>query len=472
MIWSFMQRFGTMAISFASNIILARLLTPDDYGIIGMLMIFIAVSNTFIDGGFGSALIQKQEPTQEDYSTIFYWNIFFSICIYLILFFTAPAISSFYNLAVLTNILRIQGLVLCINALSIIQVNQLRKHLEFRKLAVINILSSILSVSLAIYFAYSGWGVWSLVAQQLSFSLFASIFTWSIGKWIPSLIFSWKSFKSLFSFGSFILLSSLINTLFNNINSLIIGRVFNASIMGYFSQAKKIEDATAMSMTSVIEQVTYPILAEYQKNTEKMRNVIKRFNTMAFFIVTPIMLLICLSADSIIIFLFTEKWLPSVPYLRILALHGIPMSLQGVNYNAIAAIGKSKALFTAAVIKRIITVSIMLIGVYINGIIGLLWAMVIAASLIVLYNMLLVSRYLDYSFLLQIKDLSSTILVSIVTYLIIYLLQQNLLINNLILSGLFCIIYIILAFILQIDAFKSLVNILLSKIKIKSLHSI
>ena len=205
MLWSFMQKFGTMAIAFVANIVLARLLTPDDYGCIGMLLIFIAVANTFIDGGFGSALIQKKEPTQEDYSTIFYWNLFLSIVLYGILFFTAPFIADFYEISLLTPVLRVQGGVLILNALSIIQCNQLRKQLRFRLIASVNLTASLLSVVITIVLAWIGWGIWALVAQQLLFSLFNAILFWSFNKWVPSFLFSKKSFKELFGFGGFIL---------------------------------------------------------------------------------------------------------------------------------------------------------------------------------------------------------------------------------------------------------------------------
>lgn len=465
MIWSFVQRFGTMAISLVSNIVLARLLTPDDYGTIGMLMIFIAVANTFVDGGFGSALIQKKEPTKEDYSTIFWWNMFLSLVLYGVLYVCAPAVARFYDLPLLSQVLRVQGFVLILNALSIIQQNQLRKQLKFKRLASVTVVSAVLSAGIAIVLAYMGWGVWALVAQQLMLSGFNAIQFWLLNKWVPLLTFSKDSFKQLFGFGGFMLLSSLINTIFNNINGLIIGRFFSTSTMGYFSQAKKIEDATTMSVTSVVEQVTYPILSEHQNDKEKMRCILKRFNTSTFFIVTPMMLLICLFAEPIIVFLFTEKWLPAAPYLKILALHGIPMGLQGVNYNAIAAIGKSKTIFATTIVKRIMTISLMLLGVYIADVEGLLWGMVISSSLIILYNMILVSRCLDYSVMTQIKELFGIAVVSASAFLIIMGLQNWVTINNLILVLLFIVAYASLSYILKIEAFGNIVSLVANKIR-------
>ena len=184
-----------MGISFVSNIILARLLTPDDYGCVGMLMIFITVANTFIDGGFGSALIQKKQPTQEDYSTIFYWNLALSFILYAILFFTSPLIAGFYNLAMLSPVLRVQGLVLILNSLSIIQLNRLRKQLKFKKISIVSLTSATISVGVTIYLAYNGWGVWALVAQQLLMSFFNTVLFWIVAGWMPSFIFSYQSFK-------------------------------------------------------------------------------------------------------------------------------------------------------------------------------------------------------------------------------------------------------------------------------------
>ncbi|MBE6186792.1 MAG: lipopolysaccharide biosynthesis protein [Rikenellaceae bacterium] len=465
MIWSFVQRFGTMAISFVSNIILARLLSPDDYGIIGMLMIFIAVANTFVDGGFGSALIQKKEPTREDYSTIFWWNMFLSLVLYGVLYMSAPAVARFYDLPLLSQVLRVQGFVLILNALSIIQQNQLRKQLKFKRLASVTVASAVLSAVIAIVLAYLGWGVWALVAQQLMLSGFTAILLWVLNKWYPLLSFSKESFKQLFGFGGFMLLSSLINTIFNNINSLIIGKLFSASTMGYFSQAKKIEDATAMSVTSVVEQVTYPILSEHQNDKNKMRSILKRFNTCTFFIVTPMMLLICLFAEPIVVFLFTEKWLPVAPYLKILALHGIPMGLQGVNYNAIAAIGKSKTIFATTIIKRIMTISLMLIGVYIADVEGLLWGMVVSSSLIILYNMILVSKYLDYRVITQIKELSGIAFVSACSFLIVLCFQNWATINNLILVIIFIATYTALSYTLKIEVLRNIASLLTDRIR-------
>ncbi|MBQ5718961.1 MAG: lipopolysaccharide biosynthesis protein, partial [Alistipes sp.] len=328
MLWSGVQRFGTMGIAFISNIVLARLLSPDDYGCIGMLAIFITVSNTFVDGGFGSALIQKKEPTQRDYSTIFWWNLFLSIVIYGILYLGAPFISQFYRIPLLSHVLRVQGVILIINALNIIQSNQLRKRLNFRKLAVVNIVSQLVGVCVAIVTAWHGWGVWALVAQQIVASSMTSILLWTLNRWLPDLVFSKESFKQLFGFGSFILCSNLINTFCNNVQGLLIGRFFTSATMGYYTQARKLEEVASHSFSTVVDQVSYPILSKFQSDNAAMQSVLYKLTTALAYVTFPLMLVLILVAEPLITLLYGDKWLPCVPYFQILCVAGIASCLQ------------------------------------------------------------------------------------------------------------------------------------------------
>lgn len=426
MIWSSLQRFGTMGISFISNIVLARLLTPDDYGCIGMLMIFIALSNTFIDGGFGSALIQKKRPTSEDYSTIFYWNIFLSFVLYAILYLCAPLIANFYNIELLSKVLQVQGVILIINALGIIQANQLRKQLKFKAIAQTNLIASVVSVVVAIAMAYMDYGVWSLVAQQIVFSLVTAMLYWLYSSWRPILVFSKASFKELFGFGSFILLSSLINSFCNNLNGLLIGKFFNASSMGYFTQAKKLEDVFSTSIETVVSQVTYPVLVEVKDNYERLRNILKQFNSLLLYVVTPLMMLLNLLSVPIIEILLGEQWLSAAPFLEILVFQGIAISLQGVNYNAIASIGRSKVLFQSTIIKRCVSIVLIILGMFLAGVNGILWGMTISSYFICLYNSVLVHKYIKYTLSRQFLDLLPIILSNIVSYIVTFLIGKYL----------------------------------------------
>ena len=419
-LWSSVQRFGTMIITFVSNIILARLLTPNDYGCVGMLMIFISLSNTFIDGGFGSALIQKKNPTEIDYSTIFYLNIILSIILYCVLFLSAPYIAEFYRIPLLKSILRVQGIVLFFNAFSIIQQNQLRKKLDFKRLSIVNISSAIISLIIAIIMAYKGFGVWSLVAQQLSIGLFNAIFFWVVSKWRPLKAFSFQSFKQLFNFGGFIFLSHLISTFSNEFQGLLVGRKFNADDMGLYTQAYRLEGSSATAISSIIDQVTYPILSSLQDDKERLKAALKKFIQIPSFICCPLMGLMIIIAKPLVVFLYTEKWVDCVPYFQILCCAGVAVCLQGAANNAIAAIGKSKVFFKFTIFKRLLTILLCIVGIYLNGMIGLMWGVVAGAWSVYLVNAFLVHKHIGYSFISQIKDILPFIGIALITGLFVY----------------------------------------------------
>lgn len=471
MIWSFVQRFGTMAISFVSNIVLARLLTPDDYGTIGMLMIFIAVANTFVDGGFGSALIQKKEPTQEDYSTIFWWNMFLSIVLYGLLYLGAPAVARFYNLPLLCDVLRVQGIVLIINALSIIQQNQLRKQLKFKRLATVTVISAILSAGTAIILAYIGWGVWALVAQQLMLSGFTAIQLWVLNKWYPLLIFSKESFKQLFGFGGFILVSSLINTLCNNIQGLLIGRFCNTTTLGYYTQARKLEEVASTSFTTVVDQVSYPILAKFQDDKSKFINILKRLVLSIAFITIPLMIILIIISHPLILFLYSEKWLPAVPYFKILCIAGIAICLQGIHYIAVASIGKSKPMFLWTLIKRLLGILYLIVGLYYWDIYGILWACVAGSWTILIINTYLTSKYIGYSLKEQFTDILPVILLSLASYITSHIIIDFIDIADihgvLIEAIIFFISYLTLAHTFKVEAYTQIRGVIFEYIKKK-----
>lgn len=449
MAWSIFQRFGTMGISFISNIVLARLLSPDDYGCIGMLMIFIALSNTFIDGGFGSALIQKKRPTREDYSTIFYWNVALSVALYCVLFIGAPLVADFYNIVLLSRVLRVEGIILIINAFGIVQANQLRKQLQFKSIAKVTLIATVMSVVVAIVMAYMGYGIWSLVAQQIVSSLASTLLYWVYSPWRPSRVFSWASFKELFGFGSFMLLSSLINAFCNNLNGLLIGKFFNASSMGYFTQSKKLEDVFSSSIEAVVGQVTYPVLVEVKDKKEKLKGMLAQFNSLLLYVVAPLMLLLNLLATPIVVLLLGEKWLPAVPYLEILAFQGIAISIQNINYNAVASIGRSKTLFISTLVKRCFSVAALVFGMRWGGVNGLLWGMVLSSYFICSYNLIMVHRYIGYRLWKQIIDLLPIISINVITYAVVYVIRLYIPLNGGTLYGVMFVTYVCLYLLLS-----------------------
>ena len=458
MLWSSVQRFGTILISFMSNIILARLLTPDDYGCIGMLMIFLALASTFIDGGLGSALIQKKEPTEEDYSTIFYWNLIISIILYIFLYISAPLVAQFYGIPLLSSILKVQGIVLITNSLSIIQLNRLKKQLEFKKIATISIVSAV-SVVIAIILAYRGWGVWSLVIQQLFVSFFNTVLLWVYGQWVPLFIFSKKSFKELFNFGSFILLSNLVNTFCNNIQGLLIGKFFAPATMGLYSQARKLEEIASTSFSSVVDQVSYPVLAKVQNDRILFVSMLKKLIISLAYISFPMMIVLILIAEPLITLLYSDKWIECVPYFRILCVAGVAICLQGVNYYGVAAIGKSNELFIWTLVKRFLGIIFIILGFWIYDIIGLLWGMVLSSFMIYIINAYLVEKHIGYRLVSQLKDLLPIIVTSVVAgflswwgnYIPMYWFLQMILIIIL-----YIFIYLSISHLFKLNSFISL----------------
>lgn len=370
-IWASVQRFGTMIISFVTNIVLARLLTPDDFGTIGMLLLFLAIANTFVDSGFGSALIQKKDATQRDFSTVFYINLCLSGVVYTILFLSAPWVADFYGVDILKPLLRVQGLVLIIHAFSIIQTAILRKKMDFRKLSICNLIANIVGSILGISAALLGYGVWSLVIRMLIVGLATSLLLWIIGKWKPLLVFSIESFRELFGFGGFMLLSSLVYTITNNVQTLVIGKIFKPADLGYFTQARQLRNVATDSVSSVISQVLYPEFANNQTENNVLIHKLNLSVSVISLLSVGLMAMCIVSAEPLILLLFGYKWINSIILFQILCVAGCFIALQDVNVNIIAAKGKSKILFYCNVIKMVVFLLMLLVGAKLYGLLGL-----------------------------------------------------------------------------------------------------
>ena len=412
MVWTALQKYSQMAIQFVSGIILARLLTAYDYGCIGMLSIFMALAETFIDSGFGSALIQKKQPTQEDYSTIFWWNLGIAVLMYALLFVFAPAISRFYKIPLLCDVLRVQGLVLFIYAFNIVQRNQLKKKLNFKALSITTIVTSIISLSVTIWMAYKGFGVWALVAQNLITAAIPAVVFWFFIKWRPILAFSVASFKELFSFGVFMFLTNIVNKFFSKLTGLLIGKLYTPATLGYYSKALGVENLASHSISSVMTQVTYPLYAQVQDNKEVMSSMVRRLTMTIAFITFPMMFVLMLAAKPIFILLYSERWLQSVPFFQVLCLIGLSECLQAVNTQTIAAIGKSNLMFRWTLIKRTVGLVFVIGGLVFFGMWGLMVGMVIFNWFCYAVNMGLVSKYIGYGWKKQLLDLAPMAMVS------------------------------------------------------------
>lgn len=405
MVWTALQRYSTMLIQFISGIILARLLTPHDYGCIGMLMIFMVIAEAFIDGGFGSALIQKKRPTQEDYSTIFWFNVGMSVLLYAVLYVSAPAIARFYDISLLCDVLRVQGVILFIYAFNVIQKNQLRKKLNFKVLSIVTVTTSITALIVTILMAYHGFGVWALVTQNIITAAIPALVFWFYIKWRPIWTFSVKSFKELFSFGFYMFLTHLLNQFGNQFQGLLIGRFYNASTMGYYSKAIHTEKLASTSISQVLTQVTYPLYAEVQDDKAQLANMIKRLTMTLSYITFPLMFVLILCAKPIFVLLYSDRWIDSVPYFQVLCISGLAYSLQSVNYQSIAAIGKSRTMFVWTIVKRVVGICFVVAGLLLYGMKGLLIGMVLNTWFSYFVNISLVSRHIGYKWWKQLIDI-------------------------------------------------------------------
>ena len=331
-VWATVDRIGNMCLQFGVNLVLARLLLPREFGAIGMLEIFIVVSQVLIDGGFAAALIQKKNPTQTDYSTIFYWNIFIAVILYGAIFYVRLLSSEFFNLPLLRNLLRVIGLILITNAFSLIQTNRLRKKLELNKLACANLCAYTISGILAVATAYFGFGVWSLVVLQLGYSTLLAVILWVITGWMPSAVFSRESMRELFGFGGYLLAATLLQEICKNLQGVIIGKRFSATAMGLYSQASKLDRIASYTLPNILVQVMYPVYASVQDDDERLVNMLGLNTRLISSVIFPLMAVLILVAHPLIVCLWGDAWSACAPYFQILCVGGLFICLQNTNF--------------------------------------------------------------------------------------------------------------------------------------------
>jgi len=427
--WSAIDGFASQGIQFLVGIILARLLTPYEFGLIGMLTIFIALSQSFIDSGFTNALIRKKDCTQTDYSTVFYFNFVVSILFYFLLFFFAGSISRFFNEPQLEFLLQVLGLGLILNALSIIHRTILTKNIDFKLQARVSIVSSIISGIIAIAMAYNGFGVWSLVALTLSRFGFASLFLWLWTNWFPNLVFSYKSFKELFSFGSKLLLSGLIDTTFRNIYYLVIGKYFSAVELGYYTRADQFKAMPSQNLANIIQKVSYPLLSNIQDNVIRLRLAYSQLIKSTMFITFVLMLLMAATAKPMIITLVGEQWLPAVNYLQLLCFVGMFYPLHALNLSMLKVMGRSDLFLRLEIIKKILSVPIIVIGI-LYGIKIMILGMLVNTIFAYYLNSYWSGKMISYPFFEQVKDIFPSFLLAFTVSVVVFIIANFISLSN------------------------------------------
>lgn len=463
MMWSGIGQLVSSGVTFVCNIVLARMLTPDDFGCIGMLAIFLAISAAFINGGFTMALIQKKDITDEDYTTIFWFNLAMSLFFVILLFFLAPSISSFYHLPLLKKVLRVQSLDLIICALQIVPISKFKREIRFKPLAMRNIISAVVATIAAVIMAYCGFGVWTLVYCTLLKSTVNTVLLWIMIDWRPTWHFSFKAWKELFNFGGMMLVASLVDTLYTNVNGLIIGRAFSPKDMGYYAQARKLEEVPSLVMSAVINEVSFSAFAKLQDQKEQLLAGLRYNVRSVAFLCFPLMAMLMSIGTPLFTLLYTEKWLASVPYFQILCLASMLYTLNGVNQSVIKALGKGTLYVVADIIKRVIGISLIFGGIAF-GIKGMLWGMVLSTYISFAINGIINSRLTSYSFGMQIRDVLPYYILSLGLGLLLMrifpLFELNYIVSMGLQALLFIGLYLVLSYVFKLKGLFIYVDII------------
>ena len=465
--WTFLQQLGTQGIGFVISVILARLLMPEEFGLIAMISVVIAVGNTLLSAGLSSSLIRSKELDEEDYSTVFYFNLVASIIIYFITYLIAPFIADFYNQPILTTLVRWLSLIFIINAFATIQQTRLTKQMDFKTQTIVAIPSLIIGGIIGIFMALQGYGVWSLIGYNLSKSLANMLLLWYHSKWKPRWKFNREKFKTHFYFGYKLTLSGLLDTIFNNAYNIVIGKFFPPAQVGYYQRAKTMQMYPVRTASSILAKVTYPLFAQIQDDNRRLKSVYKKILQMNVFILAPVLISAGVLAVPLFRFLFTEKWLPAAPYFQILIPAGILYPIHSFNLNILKVKGRSDLFLKLEIIKKIIIVFTIVMGLQ-YGIYGLLYMSVLGSFIAFFINTHYSGKFIDYTALEQIKDILPVIFLSLITGIIVLFIDYFLKkygINDfirLLIGGSFGIFfYILLSAKIKTDSFMEIKKIVL-----------
>ena len=413
--WSSIDRFTTQGINFVFSMLIARMLLPSDYGVIGMLAVFMAVANCFVDSGFGAALVRKNDRTETDFCTVFYFNIVVACICYALLFLASPYIARFYNLPLLESVTEVWGLNLIISSFAGIQNAQLTIAIDFKSRAKISVITTLFTGVVGLWLAFRGYGVWALVFQTLSSNILRTILLWAIVRWIPKLIFSWQSFKDLFSYGSKLLTSRLLDTVYNNIYPIVIGKFFSPQSLGMYSRADGLAQFPSLNITKIIQAVTFPILCKIQDDDVRLSNVYRRFLRMFAFVVFPLMMGLSAVADPFIRLVLTDKWSGSILYLQIICFALMWFPVHAINLDILHVKGRSDYFLKLEVIKKILGVTILCVTIPL-GLVAMCYGRVFSTIVSLGINTYYTKKIIGYGFLDQMKDLLHILVHSLVMY--------------------------------------------------------
>lgn len=461
-IWSFGQQFSLKIVAFIVQIILARLLMPEDFGLVALIMIFITIGQSLADGGMRSSLIRTIDAGEDDYSTVFVINVLISLVVYGIIYLSAPFIADFYNIEQLTGIIRVLSLSFIIKAFNIVQATIVVKELNFRKNFLIQLPSNIIASFVGVILAYQGFGVWSLIYMTLTESFINTLTFWLTSKWRPQFIFKKDIYLKHFNFGYKLTIASVLNTIFQNIYTIVIGKVYSPLLVGLYNRAESFNSfPVRMSITSV-KSVTYPMLSKLGNDNKNLKASYRQIMLQMIFWITPVLILMCINADNLFYIILTDKWNAAVPFFKILCIASIFYPLQEYNLQVLDIKGRSDIYLRIELIKKIITVIVLAIALNFS-IYYLLYSQILLNIIFFVIGAVISGKLIDYHISEQIKDISLTFIVNLFLGVGFYVLHTNIYFENkyldvIGLSLLFMVMYIVINFILKaepLDLIKS-----------------
>lgn len=462
--WRLAERFGAQGVSLIVSIILARLLDPDVYGAIALVMVITSILQVFLDGGFSTALIQKINADDLDFSTVFYFNVAFGIVLYIALFFASPLIASFYKMPELTPVIRVLGISILIFSLKSVQQAYVTRNLMFKKFFFSTLGGTIGAAVIGILFAVLGFGIWALVAQYVFNMAVDTLILWITVKWRPKAKFSWERLKRLLSYGWKILASGLIDTIYNNLRQLIIGKMYTSADLAYYNQGNKYTEVLVTNINSSLDSVLLPVLSSAQEDISAVKNMTRRAIKTSTYVIMPMMMGIAVCAEPLVNLLLTAKWLPCVPYLRIFCFCYAFYPLHTANLNAIKAIGRSDLFLKLEIIKKVVGLIVLLATMWFGPLV-MAYSLLFTSIASQIINSWPNKKLLGYSYLEQLKDMLPQIILSVIMGAIVYCITfigLSDILTLLIQVVLGIVIYVLGSKVARIDSFDYVLSIIKS----------
>ena len=468
--WSAIDNVAQFGVQFVVSIVLARLLSPDDYGLIGIITIFTTVCTAIISGGFSNALIRTQKPTEEDYNTAFICNLLMSILLYAIVFICSPLIADFFNRQELVALTRVSSFTMIIGALGIVQQTRLTKRIDFKTQTKITLIASILSGIVGIALALMDFGVWALVVQGIILQTLRTLLLWVFNRWVPAIRFSKESFHRLFGFGWKMMVSGVLDNLWKELYQLVVGKFYSPATLGQYTRAKQFSTMFSSNLTTVIQRVTYPVLSDIQDEKERMVAAYRKIIKTTMFLTFALMFALGAVSEPLLYCLIGPKWHEAATYLPLICLVGSLYPLHAINLNMLQVQGRSDLFLGLEIIKKIIGLAPLFIGAFV-GIFPMLYTTVITSIISYFLNSYFSGKLLGYSSWMQIRDIAPSFAISMIMAVVVYLLKY-LPISNWIILPIQIVVGILVFFILckitKIEEYKEVLNLMkpvLNKIK-------